>query len=1507
MLKKFTLPLLVFICLSVTCNYVFSQDIPAQTALIPSPRKAFTPTPQSVRGYWNIDVVDDFTLPKSKHLTFSGAGRNLHVKDSWDKLFRRGFSAIERSRMTDDELGYSPLANAKYDRGSKFTQSSTWTSRLLPEQRSLILYQNYFTDLPFNLPWARNSDLAKDTYFLRPPGSINERESLGQAMSELSGGCVGFGDCPPSGQVSTFGKIFFDIENEGTSPGNEQEHANLYVYKMWMLRQRISPYTEIGGIGPVPHNSYGYSRSSDFANISSPDWLWRMPAKQIDATNTRGRGMPDAIVGKTFGELAHFQMPGTYFLSSDFDYAARHNGDEDRHWLASVLGEQEVNMKLSPKKRIAWQWLFNTQSSEPGQAARAEYPAPPAIAEGMAIFYWFTGAHGAILWDDWNILTPNAPVVPGRENLDNDRNYSVYEHYLHGLWRLFKHHGDLFNGQEIYLNEATECSYDNGKTWYRLNSNAQKRSGKPFARAIVNGSQILIAATQPYASASQETQMMVRYVQGNYRFYTTINLKGDEIFLGRATMPTGTSSFSPALTTMDPPAPKPLAATVSTYNCSTGAIVFGFTGGSTTSPVEYKALGITDWTTNANQVIEAGLRADPKTITIYIRQNGVEGAPYNFDMKAYCSGNPLPPANTAPVVAKALSPESGTVGVGYSLNLSTVFTDAETPTGLVLSVAGLPAGLQFSGGTISGTPSVSGVSTITVTATDPGNLSAQTTFALTINPASAPTPTPPPPITGGPLGATVVTYNCSTGAIMFGFTGGNGSTVEYAAIGITGWTTNPSHILDAGLRSDPKTISVMVRQGGVQGLSFSFDMKAYCSAPQPVTNTAPTVVNLVGPQSATVGTAYSLNIGSVFTDAQTPGNLTLSAAGLPAGLTLTGTAITGTPSASGVSTIMLKATDPGNLTTATSFQLTVSPVPSVTVVTNTAPTIANLVGAQTATVGTAYSLNVGNVFTDAQTPNSLTLSTLGLPTGLTLNGSLITGTPSTSGVSNVALIATDPGSLSTVTLFVLTVNPAPSVTVVTNTAPTVVNLIGAQTGTVGTAYSLNIGSVFTDAQTPGSLTLSAMGLPAGLTLTGTAITGTPSATGVSTITLKATDPGNLTAATSFQLTVRLGNTPPVVVNPVGPQSGTTGVSYSLNVSAIFTDAETPTQLLMSISGLPAGLQLSGSNLVGTPTVAGSSTMIITVTDPGGLSTTFRIPITIVQGNTRPVIANLVSPQTATQGVSYTLNVGSVFTDMETPNSLTLSAVGLPAGLTLTGTTITGTPSVTGQSSVALVATDPGSLTTATIFLLTVNAPVSTTGCGSPANTIGQTLRIMGVTDVNCQTGTFRISTRGGNGTTIFYDNNVGLKNTDPTNCLRILDNPDMVKAINNPNSDIGAFQLKVRQGNVTSNTFTFNFKQYCTGAGATSRMAYESPGDLTVLVLGNPTPDEWARLEIQSVGNEPLSLQVLNVQGQVLSIRHVEPSGDTIRQQVWLGKTPGVFVVQVSTPTRSQSVKVVKQ
>ena len=501
-----------------------SGPLPAQTALDATPRSTFTPTTR--KGYWNANVVGDFTLPKTKSIIFSGAGRNLYLKD-WSILFRRGFSAIDRTRMVFDQEIASDLA--RLPKG--------WKSRLTFDQRADAVGQHHFRVEPFNIAWAGNSELAPETYFRPPANNRRSIQNIYSAIQALAGSCELFGDCVDGVRSSGYSKIFFDIENDGISVGKRQEQANLYTYFIKETRA-IAPdvagrHTDIGGIAPNAHLGFGYSRADDYnAEI---EWLFNTPARHT--ATSRQRGMPDDIVGKSYADYADFHMPGTYFYYPDFDYTIPHNADAARHWLAGVLSEQEYNIRLTNKKRIAYHWVFNTQGPF-NRSEKSSNPAPPAVAEGLAVFYWFTGASGAVFWDDFVELKPNQPTPtdPTQAGVGNDRVYACYEHYIHGLWRLFKHHGDLFNGEETYLNQETECSFDGGKTWYKYNANQLKTRQLPFARAIVNGNQILIAATMPYAKPGQQSSLMVRYLAGGNQFYTTIRLTGDEIYLGKATM-----------------------------------------------------------------------------------------------------------------------------------------------------------------------------------------------------------------------------------------------------------------------------------------------------------------------------------------------------------------------------------------------------------------------------------------------------------------------------------------------------------------------------------------------------------------------------------------------------------------------------------------------------------------------------------------------------------------------------------------------------------------------------------------------------------------------------------------------------------------------------------------------------------------------------------------------------------------------------------------------------------
>ncbi|MBO0953162.1 cellulose binding domain-containing protein [Fibrella forsythiae] len=98
-------------------------------------------------------------------------------------------------------------------------------------------------------------------------------------------------------------------------------------------------------------------------------------------------------------------------------------------------------------------------------------------------------------------------------------------------------------------------------------------------------------------------------------------------------------------------------------------------------------------------------------------------------------------------------------------------------------------------------------------------------------------------------------------------------------------------------------------------------------------------------------------------------------------------------------------------------------------------------------------------------------------------------------------------------------------------------------------------------------------------------------------------------------------------------------------------------------------------------------------------------------------------------------------------------------------------------------------------------------------------------------------------------------------------------------------------------------------AGAPARIGVsQEPGSgLKVDVLGNPLRDELVRVEISGSGSEPLQLQLINAQGRVITTRQIATPQPTEQQEFSVaGQGPGVLLLQVSTPTQRQTVRVLK-
>ncbi|MBD2757433.1 putative Ig domain-containing protein [Spirosoma validum] len=72
-------------------------------------------------------------------------------------------------------------------------------------------------------------------------------------------------------------------------------------------------------------------------------------------------------------------------------------------------------------------------------------------------------------------------------------------------------------------------------------------------------------------------------------------------------------------------------------------------------------------------------------------------------------------------------------------------------------------------------------------------------------------------------------YDCQTGALTFRTQGGDGTPIEFFAIGVTGWTTNPNQFVDDEIltSADLIPIRLIARQSGRE-VTYDFDWRASC-------------------------------------------------------------------------------------------------------------------------------------------------------------------------------------------------------------------------------------------------------------------------------------------------------------------------------------------------------------------------------------------------------------------------------------------------------------------------------------------------------------------------------------------------------------------------------------------------------------------------------------------------------------------------------------------------------
>ncbi|MFC6645062.1 beta strand repeat-containing protein [Granulicella cerasi] len=639
----------------------------------------------------------------------------------------------------------------------------------------------------------------------------------------------------------------------------------------------------------------------------------------------------------------------------------------------------------------------------------------------------------------------------------------------------------------------------------------------------------------------------------------------------------------------------------------------------------------------------------------------------------------------------------GTVGVAYS---STIGVSGGTaPYGCTLASGTLPAGLTL--GTncvVSGTPTTAGTSSFNVKVVDSASPVNTVTGPVSIKINAAATVIS---ISGNPPAGTVgaayaVTLTAAGGTAPYTFTIISGALPTGLTLSTSGAITGTP------TTAGSYTFGVQAADANSATGTASFTVAIGAG-----TTTNPLTITTGTLPDGTVNVAYSSAIG--VSGGTAPYGCTITSGSLPAGLTMSSNClVTGTPTTAGTATFTVQATDSSSPMNTVSGPITLKINPAAVLIAIGNP--------PAATVGTAYT---GTIPVSGGTaPYSCTLVSGALPAGLTLGANCtVTGTPTVAGSASITVKATDSASPSNTTNgpVTLTVNAAAATIVIGN----------PPAATVGTVYS---GAIPVSGGTaPYTCSLVSGTLPAGLTLAGNcSISGTPTTSGTSTFTVKATDSASPVNTTTGAVSLTVNAAAPTIT--IGnPPAATTGQPYTGTIPV--TGGTGPYSCTITSGTLPTGLTLGAAcTITGTPTTPGSTMVTIHATDSSSPQGSATAPITVTVGAAGTI--TIIAPGNATVGVPYTGTIGA--TGGTAPYTCALQSGTLPNGLTQTGCTISGTPTATGTFTVQEKVTDSSTtpLSTTGPVSITVSAGAALSLTGSLPNAIvnqtySQTLQATG--------------------------------------------------------------------------------------------------------------------------------------------------------------------------------------
>ena len=646
--------------------------------------------------------------------------------------------------------------------------------------------------------------------------------------------------------------------------------------------------------------------------------------------------------------------------------------------------------------------------------------------------------------------------------------------------------------------------------------------------------------------------------------------------------------------------------------------------------------------------------------------------------------------NQAPVVVVEIPDLTLPVDDTVAVDISGTFSD---PDGDALTFAAASDAPGTATATVDGTDVTvigvaPGVANIVVTASDPKGLSVADTFAVTVERHNrAPVAVGEiPPVTmdeGEEFTATVSQF----------FSDPDGDELTYTA------ETSDTTVVTASMSSDTITVvavavgtaTITVTATDPEGLSATQTGEFTVDRP----NRAPVIADTIGHQRIYEGDTLVLDVSDNFSD--------------PDGDTLTYTAESGDTMVAtvsvdgsevaiagldlGSSLVSVTATDPGGLSVTQEFDATVQEP-------NQAPRPVGKMPDVDLHLNDPFIGTVSQYFTDPD-GDTLTYTAVSEDTTVvtvSVSGDTLTVTGVTQGAASITVTATDPGGLSA---------KQPTRATVINRAPEPVGEIPPDTLTEKEQFTGDVSQYFTDPDGD-ELTYTARSSDDAVALawiSGDSVVVTAVNEGTATITVTATDPGELSATQEAEYTVRKPNHAPRAVGEVPAQIIERDDTVRLDISDYFEDpdGDTLTYAASSSDETVAPADAEGDTVTIVGAGKGRATVTVTATDPGGLTAMQEVPV----GVNAPRPVGEIPDQAMTVWDTVEIDIEDYFEDPD-DDELTYSVESSKrsvARTTLSGSTVTIEARAAGRATLTVTATDPDDLSATQEFRAGVGAPL----------------------------------------------------------------------------------------------------------------------------------------------------------------------------------------------------------